>query len=56
MLAVCGIAAFAAPAPAAAESCLYDPGTRVVMASITAGSQATLRVGATGELLFGLLP
>ncbi len=54
--AVCGIAAFAASAPAAAESCLYDPGTRVVTASITAGSQATLRVGATGELLFGLLP
>jgi Ca2+-binding RTX toxin-like protein len=56
ILAACALAAVAAPAPAAAESCLYDPGTRVVTASVTAGAQATLRTGAAGEILFGAIP
>lgn len=50
------VALGAYPATAAAETCAYDAGTRAVTASITAGSQATLRVGPSGELLFGLVP
>jgi Ca2+-binding RTX toxin-like protein len=44
------------PAAAAAESCTYDGGTRVVTATISTGSAATLEVAATGELLFGAIP
>jgi len=50
------VALGAYPASAAAESCAYDSSTRAVTASITTGSQATLRVGPSGELLFGLSP
>jgi len=45
----------AAPA-GAAETCVYDAVSRSVAASISAGSEATLRVGAGGEILFGLVP
>ena len=48
--------AVTAPATAAAESCAYDPGTKSVTATITPGSQATLRINAGGQLLFGLVP
>lgn len=43
------------PGWAHAESCTYDPGTKAVTASITAGSGATLVV-ALGELRFGAVP
>jgi Ca2+-binding RTX toxin-like protein len=59
LLASCGIFLLflgVYPAAAAAESCTYDPATRVVTATITPGSEATLKVAPTGELLFGLAP
>jgi Ca2+-binding RTX toxin-like protein len=45
-----------ASAGAAVESCSYDAGTKQIMASIADGSQATLKVKASGELWFGLVP
>jgi Ca2+-binding RTX toxin-like protein len=42
-------------APALAESCVYDAGTKTVAATITPGSEATLKV-VGNELYFGLLP
>jgi Ca2+-binding RTX toxin-like protein len=57
LLAACLAAlAVGAPATAAAESCAYDPGTKSVTATITPGSQATLKLNAGGQLLFGLVP
>jgi Ca2+-binding RTX toxin-like protein len=57
MLVACGVAlAGVAPATAAAESCVYNSGTKSVTATITPGSQATLKVSAAGQLLFGLVP
>jgi Ca2+-binding RTX toxin-like protein len=58
LLLAAGFAALAvtAPATAAAESCAYDPGTKSVTAAITPGSQATLKINAAGQLLFGLVP
>jgi Ca2+-binding RTX toxin-like protein len=58
LLLAAGFAALSvtAPATAAAESCAYDPGTRSVAATITPGSQATLKIDAGGQLLFGLVP
>lgn len=61
--AACLLAAFAAAAgaalvhsaTAAAESCAYDAATRVVTASITPGSAATVRV-VGGEIWFGFAP
>jgi Ca2+-binding RTX toxin-like protein len=50
------LAASAAPAGAAVESCVYDGGTKRITAEIASGSQATLKVAASGELLFGLVP
>jgi Ca2+-binding RTX toxin-like protein len=38
------------------ESCSYDAGTHVVTARIALGSEATLRVAANGQLLFGFTP
>jgi Ca2+-binding RTX toxin-like protein len=56
------VAAFAAiatslayAAPALAESCVYDAGPRTVSATITPGSEATLKV-VGNELYFGLVP
>ena len=43
-------------APAAAESCSYDPGTRVVTATIDPAGSATLQVTASGEISFGAIP
>jgi Ca2+-binding RTX toxin-like protein len=43
-------------AGAALESCAYDPGTKQITASITSGSEATLKVKSSGELWFGLSP
>ena len=48
--------AAATAAPAAAEFCSYDPGTRAVTAAIDPGAGATLQVTATGELWFGSVP
>ncbi len=45
-----------APATAFAESCVYNPGTKSVTATITPGSQATLKITTSGQLLFGLVP
>ena len=45
-----------APATAAAESCAYNPATKAVTATITPGSQATLKINAAGTLLFGNVP
>ena len=43
--------------PAApSESCSYDAGTHAVTARIALGSEATLKVAANGELLFGFVP
>ncbi len=57
LLAACGAAlAATAPATAAAESCAYNPGTKAVTAAITPGSQATLKINASGQLLFGNVP
>jgi Ca2+-binding RTX toxin-like protein len=42
-------------APAFAESCLYDPATKAVTATVTPGSEATLTVVGT-DLYFGLVP
>lgn len=53
---VAALAAGAGPAGAAVESCSYDAGSKVVTASITSGSEATLKVKASGELWFGLAP
>lgn len=44
------------PAGAAIESCAYDAGAKTVTASITSGSEATLKVMANGELRYGLVP
>jgi Ca2+-binding RTX toxin-like protein len=49
-------AVLAYPATAAAESCVYDSSAKTVTATITAGSQATLEIDASGQLLFGLVP
>ena len=38
------------------ESCSYDAGTHAVTARIALGSEATLKVAANGELLFGFVP
>jgi Ca2+-binding RTX toxin-like protein len=38
------------------ESCVYDPATRVVTARLEPGTDATLRVSATGEIRFGINP
>jgi Ca2+-binding RTX toxin-like protein len=57
LLAGCAAALTAtAPATAAAESCAYNPATKAVTATITAGSQATLKVTTGGQLLFGAVP
>jgi Ca2+-binding RTX toxin-like protein len=57
LFAFCGAAlTVIAPATAAAESCAYNPATKAVTATITAGSQATLRINASGQLLFGAVP
>ncbi len=57
LFAVCGAAlAVIAPATAAAESCAYNPATKAVTATITPGSQATLKIDAAGQLLFGNVP
>jgi hypothetical protein len=57
VLAVCGAAlAVIAPATAAAETCAYNPATNAVTATITPGSQATLKIDAGGQLLFGTVP
>jgi Ca2+-binding RTX toxin-like protein len=57
LLAVCGAAlAVIAPATAAAETCAYNPATKAVTATITPGSQATLKINAGGQLLFGTVP
>ena len=41
---------------AAAETCFYNAGARSVTAAIPPGGQATLKVSAGGQLLFGLVP
>lgn len=46
----------ASSAGAALESCVYDSGTKRITAEITSGSEATLKVKASGELWFGLTP
>jgi len=46
----------AGQASAAVESCVHDPVTKTVTASISTGSEATLKVAANGQLLFGLVP
>ena len=38
------------------ESCSYDPGTRTVTARPEPSGEATLKVAASGELLFGFAP
>ena len=43
-------------AGAAVESCSYDAGTKRITAEVSSGSQATLKVKASGELWFGLVP
>ncbi len=59
-LAACGIVAVAGaavgPAGAAVESCVYNAGAKSVTATISSGSEATLKVAAGGQLLFGLVP
>jgi Ca2+-binding RTX toxin-like protein len=52
----CAALTVIAPATAAAESCAYNPATKAVTATITAGSQATLKINASGQLLFGAVP
>ncbi len=59
LLALCGILFVVVgvyPAAAAAESCAFDPVSRSVTATISAGASATLEVAASGELLFGEAP
>ncbi len=46
----------AGSAGAAVESCGYNATTKEITASIADGSQATLKVKASGELWFGLVP
>jgi Ca2+-binding RTX toxin-like protein len=53
--ALLAVLALALPALARAESCVYDPGTASVSASITPGSSATLDV-AGGVIRFGAVP
>lgn len=43
-------------APAAAETCSYDAGTRAVTATIDPAGDATLQVTASGEIWFGATP
>lgn len=50
------VAVAAYPASAAAETCAYDAGTRAVTATIDPAEEATLQVGAGGELRFGTVP
>jgi Ca2+-binding RTX toxin-like protein len=50
------VAAAAHPATATAETCAYDAGTRSVTATIDPAEEATLQVGAGGELRFGSAP
>jgi trimeric autotransporter adhesin len=38
------------------EGCSYDAGTKAVTARIALGSEATLKVAASGELVFGFVP
>jgi len=38
------------------ESCSYDAGTKAVTARVALGSEATLKVAANGQLLFGFTP
>ena len=45
-----------ATAGAAVESCVYNPSTKAVTATITTGGSATLKVNASGQLLFGQVP
>ena len=40
----------------AAAACLYNPATKSVTASIPPASQATLKIAASGQLLFGQVP
>ena len=55
---VLGLLFVAAPATAGAavESCVYNPSTKAVTATITTGGSATLKVNAAGQLLFGQVP
>ena len=55
---VFGLLFAAAPvtAGAAVESCSYNPSTKAVTATITTGGSATLKVNASGQLLFGQVP
>jgi Ca2+-binding RTX toxin-like protein len=53
---VVSVAVSVGPAGAAVESCSYDAGTKRITASIADGSQATLKVKASGALWFGLVP
>lgn len=59
VLATALVASFAfgsSSAVAAVESCSYDGGTKRITAEISSGSEATLKVSASGELWFGLVP
>ena len=55
---VLGLLFVAAPATAGAavESCVYNPSTKAVTATITTGGSATVKVNASGQLLFGQVP
>ena len=55
---VVGLLFVAAPvtAGAAVESCAYNASTKAVTATITTGGSATLKVNASGQLLFGQVP
>jgi Ca2+-binding RTX toxin-like protein len=55
---VFGLLFVAAPvtASAAVESCVYNASTKAVTATITTGGSATLKVNASGQLLFGQVP
>lgn len=58
VLALCGLLAalaLALPALARAESCVYDPGSATLSASITPGGSATLDV-VGGQIRFGAVP
>ena len=52
---LCAALALALPALARAESCVYDPGSATVSASITPGGAATLDV-VSGVIRFGAVP
>lgn len=54
-IAAVGVTALALPGIARAESCAYNPVTRTVSASITAGGSAVLDV-AGGQIRFGAVP